>query len=255
MRVLLIGMLIFMAGCGMEQVDEGFRGIKTVWGKVEGEPLSPGLYFYNPVSSSIFEMEVREQKLEARTTCFTKDTQTVDVQFAITYYPDPTKIGDIYSQFGKYWDEKTVQPAVLGSIKDAIGQYVADDLVSKREDVKKAAQKEVVDALAQRGITATRLDIVNLDFNDEYERAVEDKVKAVQRAAEAKNKTLQVKEEADQKVLQAKADAEAMRIKANALTQNKALVEYEAVQKWDGKLPQYIFGNSMPMLNLGSLGK
>lgn len=41
-----------------------------------------------------------------------------------------------------------------------------------------------------------------------------------------------------------------MSIRANALTQNKALVEYEAVQKWNGILPQYMMGNSVPFVNL-----
>ena len=31
---------------------------------------------------------------------------------------------------------------------------------------------------------------------------------------------------------------------------NKALVEYEAVQKWNGKLPEYLMGNSIPFINL-----
>ena len=35
-------------------------------------------------------------------------------------------------------------------------------------------------------------------------------------------------------------EAKSMTIRANALTKNKALVEYEAVQKWDGKLPEYM---------------
>ena len=41
-----------------------------------------------------------------------------------------------------------------------------------------------------------------------------------------------------------------MAIRAQALTQNKNLVEYEAVQKWDGKLPQYMMGNSVPFVHL-----
>ena len=44
-----------------------------------------------------------------------------------------------------------------------------------------------------------------------------------------------------------------MSIRANALTKNKALVEYEAVQKWDGKLPEYMMGNSIPFINLTSV--
>ena len=43
-----------------------------------------------------------------------------------------------------------------------------------------------------------------------------------------------------------------MSIRAHALTQNKALVEYEAVQKWDGKLPEYMMGGAMPFINLAA---
>lgn len=234
----------------MEQIEEGNRGIKKTWGKVQSEALTPGLYFYNPFSSDVFEMSVKEEKLEFDSPCFTKDTQTVQVGATVTYYPDPAKIQDLYSQFGKDWDEKIVKPAVLGSLKDAIGQYIADDLVGKREAVKQAAQKEITDTLAARHVTVTSLSITNLDFEDQYEHAVEEKVVAIQKAAEAKNKTVQVQEEAKQTVATAQAEAESMRIRAQALSQNKALVEYEAVQKWDGKLPQYQFGNSTPFINL-----
>jgi prohibitin 2 len=253
--VLFPVLAVVMTGCGMEQVDEGYRGIETNWGKVIGDPLPPGLHFYNPVSSSIFEMDVREQKLEAETTAFTRDTQSVVVKFAITYYPDPAKIGHLYSQFGKQWDEKIVLQAVLGSLKDAIGQYIADDLVSKREVAKATAEKEIKSALADRGVTVTRLDFTNLDFDDAYEKAVENKVVAIQRAAESKNKTVQVEEEAKQKVTAAQADAESMRIKSQALSQNKGLVEYEAIQKWNGKLPEIMLGNSVPIINLEKLKK
>ena len=41
-----------------------------------------------------------------------------------------------------------------------------------------------------------------------------------------------------------------MSIRANALSKNKALVEYEAVQKWNGKLPEYMLGDTVPFLNL-----
>ena len=41
-----------------------------------------------------------------------------------------------------------------------------------------------------------------------------------------------------------------MQIRATALTQNKALVEYEAVQKWDGKLPEYMMGGGVPFISV-----
>lgn len=253
-----IAMLLIAAavsnGCGMEQVDEGFRGLKTRFGKLEGEPLTPGLYFYNPITQDIFEMEVRETKLEGQESCFTSDTQTVLVDYAITYYPKPTAVGRLYSQFGKEWAEKIVLPSLRSGLKDALGHYRADDLVSKREAASAAALDALKKDLENRDVVVTRLELTNLDFNDAYEHAIEAKVVATQRAIEAKNKTVQVDEESKQTVLQAKAEAESMRIRSQALSQNKNLIMYEAVQKWDGAYPQVMLGSgSMPMLDLRGL--
>lgn len=252
MKVVLgLLLLIVLTGCGMEQVDEGYRGIYTNFGKVVGEPLPPGLHFYNPISGSITEIEVREQKLDGKEGCFTLDTQNVQIQFVLTYYPDPMKIGALFIQFGRAWDEKIVPQVVKGSLKDAIGRYRADDLVGKREAVRTEAEREIREGLAARFVIVTKLDLTNLDFDDEYEKAVEAKVVAIQKAAEAKNKTVQVEEEARQTVASAKADAEAMRIKSQALSQNKGLVSFEAVKKWNGKLPVNMYGSApIPFLNL-----
>lgn len=250
-KVILLLCLVAVSSCGMEQIDEGERGILTEWGKVVGEPLMPGFHTYNPVSKDIFSMDVRETKLEGKEQCFTKDTQLVQVTYAITGYPDPTKIGWLFSQFGRNWAETVVPQVVQSSIKDVIGQIIADDLVSKREETRVKAFSEIQTALKERGVIATRLDLTNLDFDDAYERAVEAKVVAVQNALAEKNKTIQVQEQAKQTVESAKADAEAMRIKTQALTQNKSLVDYEAVQKWDGKLPEYMLGgSSVPFINI-----
>ncbi len=254
-RVFLALIPLVFSGCvGCEQVDEGFRGIETNFGKVVGEPLPPGLHFYNPCTSEIDEIDVREKKLEGKTGCYTADTQLVEVTYAMTYYPDHMKIGEIYKQFGWKWEEKIIDQAILGAIKDVVGQYKADDLVSKREQSRKSAETELKGALSARGVILTKLDLTNLDFDDAYEKAVEAKVVATQRAIEAKNKTVQIEEEAKQKVKTAEAEATAMRIKSQALAQNKGLVQFEIAQKWDGKLPEIVMGSgSIPMIDLKGL--
>jgi regulator of protease activity HflC (stomatin/prohibitin superfamily) len=197
------------------------------------------------------ELSVMEEKLEGQTSAFTKDTQHVEVHYAVTYSPDSSKIHLLYQKFGRNWEDKIIKPAILGSLKDVVGQYVADDLVSKREAAKSAIFNELQEQLLKRDVTLTRIDLTNLDFDQAYESAVESKVVAVQKAAEAKNKTVQVEEEAKQSVKRAEAEAQSMRIRSQALSQNKSLVEYEAVQKWNGVLPTYVVGgNSVPFINL-----
>jgi regulator of protease activity HflC (stomatin/prohibitin superfamily) len=252
-KVLALVPVFALSACGFEVVDTGHRGIETRFGKIVGEPLDEGLHFYNPFTSSVKEIDVREQKLETETVSFTKDTQSVTLKVAVTYYPNKSKIHELYQQFGTDYAEKIINQIVLGSIKDSVGQYIADELVQSRERVKSAAQLEMTESLASRNIIVTRLDFINLDFDDAYERAVEAKVVAVQKAAEAKNKTVEVEERAKQTVVAAEAEARAMRIKSEALAQNKGLVQFEAVQRWNGVLPVNMYGSApLPFLNLQS---
>lgn len=256
-KIALALIAINLTACGFEVVDPGYRGIETNLGKVVGEPLPEGLHFYNPFTSDIKEFNIRQETWSTKTTIFTKDTQKVDVEFAITYSPDPKMINKIYLDVGREEQlvEKIIKPVVLGSLKDAIGQVIADELVSKRELITKDALNEVRENLADKSVFISDLQFTNLDFDDAYETAVEEKVVATQKAQKAKNDTVTIQEQAKQTVATAQAEAESMRIKSAALAQNKGLVEFEIAKKWDGKLPQYMMGSSIPMINFESLKK
>jgi len=243
--------MILLSGCGCEQVDTGYRGLELRFGEIQGKPKPEGLYFYNPFTSTIKEIKVQEEKVEGKAVSFTRDTQRIEIDFAVTLFPNPESIDQIYKEYGTDWDRKLVPQAIQNSIKDTVGQYIADDLVGKRDEARAKAESEVVANLKTRNIIVSRLDFVNLDFDDAYEKAVEAKVVAVQRASESKNKTVEIEENAKQKVIAAEAEAKSMTIRSQALSQNRGLVEYEAVQKWDGKLPQYMLsGSAMPFINL-----
>lgn len=255
----LLGVLFLgatLTGCGFEVVDTGHRGVETKFGKVVSESLPEGLYFYNPFTSDIHEMDVRIQKLEGKASTYTRDVQQASVGVALTYSLNKDKVHLTFSEYGRDYEEKVIPQAVEGALKAIIGTWDAVDLISNREKARAQVEEMLAEALATKNVTVQKLEIVNIDYNDEFEKAVENKVTAIQRAIEASNKTKQIEEEAKQKVIAAKAEAESMKIRAQALTQNKSLVEYEAVQKWDGKMPQFMMGNgATPFINLGDLKK
>ncbi|MBC86863.1 MAG: hypothetical protein CL677_06750 [Bdellovibrionaceae bacterium] len=239
-----------IAGCGFSIVDTGHRGIKTRFGKVVSEPLPEGFYFHNPFTTKIIEMDIRVQKWSRKTLGYTKDIQNVEVNFTVNYQPDPTHMANFYKEVGQDWDAKLLPQIIEGKIKEIIGQYDAVKLVSDRQDATAKMLEQIRMAMEAAHIQMVNFEITNLDYNDAFENAVEAKVVAIQNAEESKNKTVRIREEAEQQIIAAKAEAESMRIRARALSQNKSLVEYEAVQKWDGKLPEYMMGGSVPFIKI-----
>ncbi len=231
-------------------VGVGERGVKVTLGKVSPESLGEGMHFIMPYVQKIAKMDVKTQKYTTQTHVYTKDIQQARISYVVNYNLVADSAFRMYQEVGMDYVSKVINPVLEGTIKDVIGKWNASDLVANREEATSDILVKLHDQLTSRYVNVTSFQIVDINYSEVFERAIESKVTAEQDALKAKNKTVQIQEEARQKVISAEAEAKSMSIRANALTQNKALVEYEAVQKWNGILPQYMMGNSVPFVNL-----
>lgn len=231
-------------------VGAGERGVKVTLGKVSQESFGEGMHFITPYISKIVKMDVKTQKYSTQTHVYTKDIQQAKISYVVNYNLLADSAYRMYQEVGMDYVSKVINPVLEGTIKDVIGKWNAQDLVANREEATNDILVKLHDQLTDRYVNVTSFQIVDINYSEVFERAIESKVTAEQDALKAKNKTVQIQEEARQKVISAEAEAKSMSIRANALTQNKALVEYEAVQKWNGILPTYMMGNSVPFINL-----
>jgi len=248
--ILAVIVAISFVGCGISTVDTGHRGVQTRFGKVISEALPEGIYFYNPLTTRMIEMDTRILKWDGETEAYTKDVQEAKTNFTLNYRLRPQDAHVIYQTVGVDWSDKLVPQIVLGTVKEVIGQWDAVDLIANRQRAGAQAAKAITENLAEKSIDVTRFEITNFQYSPQFNKAVEDKVIAQQRAIEETNRTEQIKQQAMQKVIGAKAEAESMQIRAQALEANPKLVEWEAVQKWDGKLPVQMLGNAVPFIQL-----
>ena len=237
----IIGAVAF---AGIKVVDTGYRGIKTNFGKVVGESLPEGFYIYNPITTAIHEMDTKVHKITLKMAAYTKDVQQASLVISVNTSLDPTKVHLLFQEVGMSYADKVIAPQISKAVKDTIGKWEADMLVSNREKATEEIYDSLKEALLPYYINTQNVVIENIDYSAQFERAIEEKQIATQDAIKARNRTRQVEEEANQKVLAAKAEAESMRIRSQALSQNQNLVAYEAVQKWDGRLPVNMYGSA-----------
>jgi prohibitin 2 len=247
--VLLI--VVSVVGCGIKVVDTGHRGIETRFGKVISESLGEGIYFYNPLTSHIVEMDTRVQRQDGETDTYTRDVQQAAIKYTLNYRLQQNAAHLMYRDIGVEWEQRLIPQVVLGTLKEVVGKWDAVDLIANRDKAGQTAFEAIRDNLGERNVEVSRFEITDISYTHEFENSVEQKVIAQQKAIEEQNRTKQIEEQARQKVLSAEAEAKSMQIRAQALEQNAKLVEWEAVQKWNGVLPQYMLGNgTMPFINL-----
>jgi len=256
MRIAIVLFLaVMLSACGFETVDTGHRGVQVRFGKVDEKlgSLPEDIYFYNPFTTSIYEIDTRTQKLEGTANTYTKDVQQANIKFVVNYSLERDAAHIVFRDVGRDWAPKLIPQAIEGVLKQIVGQYDATDLISSRAKATAEIQKAMAESLKTKNVIIERFEMVNIQYQQAYESAVESKVVAIQRAIEEANKTKQVQEQAKQQVISAQAEAESMRIRANALASNPKLVEWEmaqAAKKWDGKLPDTVMGNAIPFIQL-----
>lgn len=96
--------------------------------------------------------------------------------------------------------------------------------------------------------------------------AIDAKIKATQESQQRENEIATAKAEAQKKIesargeaestlLRAKAEADAIKMRGDALRANQELVQLTLAEKWNGQLPQFTGGGTLPILNLDGLKK
>lgn len=272
LKFVAVPLLAFISGCG--QVDSGEAGFFTRWGEVTSKaPIEEGLHFYEPFGTDLITYNIKNQTVEVKTPVFTKDVQSMDLSLMVTFNVIKEKVIDLHVKTGKKYVEILIEPSVLGATKDALGKMEADQIVANREKATQAITDALKSKLESHGINITLVNIANIDYSDAFEKAVEAKQVAMQEAIKEKNNTQRLKEVAEQaivkaeaeakaKVVNSEAEAKAILVKAEAeaksiemrnkaLAQSRALIDYETVKTWDGKLPVQMLGTSpLPFLNI-----
>lgn len=242
-----------------QTVSAGERGVVLEWGKVD-RILTEGFYVINPISEDVVIVDVRVQKNETGADAASKDLQTVKAVIALNYHLDPLQVGKLYADVGKHYDERIINPAIQESVKVGAAKFTAEELISKRADVKAAILEDLTVRLSKFNILVDDFSIVNFGFSQEFDSAIEAKQVAEQQALQAKNDLERVKFESQQKVEQAKAEAESTRLQVEALRAGSEVIELrkaeallEFAKKWNGSVPSTLFmgeTGSVPLLNI-----
>jgi regulator of protease activity HflC (stomatin/prohibitin superfamily) len=275
----------FVASCS--NVSSGTVGVLRHFGAVDPIPLQPGIHFTQPWPfASVEEVNTQIGATEGEALAASTDLQSVKTKVAIQWAILPSSAPQVIQGFGSEGKLETaiLTPAIQEVVKAVSARYTAEELITKRNEVKLGietelnsfVQKTLLEKNAVGAIKLANVAVTNFEFSADFNNSIEAKVKAEQDSLRAKNEmntrvtqaeakakevTLAAQAEADSKKLTAdatayqtdaesKARAAAITREAEALRANPGLVQLRIAEGWDGHLPTYT-GGGIPLLQLG----
>ncbi len=232
-------------------VDAGHTGVIMTFGAVSDTVLSEGIHFKAPFAQSVVKVDNRTQKLETEGTASSKDLQIVSYAVAVNYRVNKDSSAKLYKEVGSDYSTVVIAPAIQESIKSVSAQFTAEELITERASVSEQIKQTLSDKIGQYGLSVEIFNIVNFDFTEEFNAAVEAKQTAQQNALKAEQDLARIEVEAKQKIAQSQAEAESIRLIQEALKASPDYVEYVKWSKWNGELPNVMGSNDL-ILDIGS---
>ena len=195
----------------------------------------------------------------------TADGMTANADIGISYSIDPEKVSIIFQTYRRGVDEIT-DTFLRNMVRDALVKQASDKPIeyvygAGKAELIAAVQKDVSDQVNAIGIKIDkiywigeiRLPAVVLD-------SINNKNAATQMAQQRQNEVAQAKAEADKKIEDARGEAESLlkvaeaQAKANTILAQSItpeFIQYQALEKWDGKLPTTMVpGQATPFVSI-----
>lgn len=262
--------IVFALLASCAKVEPGYVGIKVnQYGDqkgVEDFPLQTGRVTYNPFTTDVYKFPTFRQNVvwqkagdEDESITFNSiEGSVVNADVGLSYSIDAEHVPGIFIAFREDIQHIT-HVFVRSEVRDALARHAGKYKVIDIFGVQKQALLDEVkaDLIASLGKLGFEFEMVSfvgaLRCDENVMQSINATIQATQLAISAQNKIVQAKAEADQAIetargqaesilAVAKAQAEANRLVALSLTPE--LVQWRAIEKWDGVQPRFMSGGS-----------
>lgn len=246
--IIVIFLLMVVFGT-IYTVPAGHRGVITTFGEVDLQERGEGLHFKIPIMQKVTKIPVQTQKYQTGASSASKDLQIVTTSLALNYRLVDSEVPMLYQTVGMSYVERIIEPALQETIKSTTAQFTAEELITRRTEVRVSIQESLKERLEGRAIFIESVSITDFDFSKSFNDAIEMKVVAEQRKLQAERDLQRIEIEAQQKIVSAQAEAESIRIQTAALKEDNSILQLRAIEKWDGVMPK-VTGGAMPFIQV-----
>lgn len=267
----VVGIGVVYSIFSMTTVPAGYVGVRVNLYADKGvanEVVGTGRYFLG-INEQIYRFPTFNQLVsyEEPFTFQTSDAMDVRARVGVEYNISPDKAATIFQTYRKGIDDIT-EINLRQYISDALIKHAADMDINQltqggKTALMDAVLKELREKLDPVGIRIVKLSwVTDLIYPEQVKESINAKIEATQRALLRENEVAQSKAEAQKRIeeargvaestrLRAQAEADAIAIKARALRDNPDVMQLNAIEKWDGKLPQMMTGNTpLPFISI-----
>lgn len=239
-KVYLVAALsMVLSGCTI--VEPGERAVKVTMGTMDRNLLNSGLQFYNPATDQVVHYSIKQETVAGTAVPLTADQQPITLQYKVLYNIPADQVLTLYEKYNGDPFAKLVDPQIQEAFRQIVSQYKAD-IATKNINVIKNQVLSMVKENVKGLVNVVDIPITHVDLPEVLQQAINTKQVMEQQALQKSYELDKARREAQITIANAEAQARSIQLQSEALSKSPALIEWEKVKKWDGKLPETILG-------------
>ena len=137
-------------------------------------------------------------------------------------------------------------------VKAATALYAVEKIIVERHLVKENIEAALKGRLANYDIILETLNLVDIDFSPEFNKVVEEKQIEEQKIKTAEYKKRQAEQNKAATILEAEGEAKKQDLLRASVS--KDVIALKWIEKWSGKLPEYMMGSNTSILFQPKMG-
>ena len=207
------------------QVDAGEIAVVKHMGQISNVRTA-GTYFDFWMTEKYERYDAKVQNMDIEAQAYSSDGQTMEISITVQYSIDQAKVKEIATQYGNLDAlANKVEKVAVERTKATLSKQQAMTIIQNRASISPEVEATVKAAVDESFyITINTVVLTNIDFTDQFESTVEQKMIAEQQKLQAQyeNEKIIAKAETDLKVAQEQAKARIAAAEADA--QSRLLV-------------------------------
>ncbi|MEO7931956.1 MAG: SPFH domain-containing protein [Chthoniobacterales bacterium] len=286
-------LLLIVTFSAWRNIRPGYVGIvfDKINHSVTTSALDPGWAFINPLTQAIQEYPVTIQTYQMVQTSNegtvsgddsikvqSNEGQQINLDVVIQYQVEKSKANQLYTDWGgapiSVVENGVVRQYTRSQVPVVAARYTWEEITSgKRAEMIEEIIRGLREEFDKRHLNLVSFGIREVHLPQSLQRALDIKIQAQQAAEQQKYMLAQSKVKAEQDVTQATGQANAVKAQAEgdaAATLTKAraqaeandllaksitppLIQYEQLQRWDGRLPLFTGNGGTPLIDTSAL--
>ena len=222
-------------------IQSGEVGIKSNLGKYDPTPLGAGLHFFVPFIQDVFVVDTRTRIINytssedmsagiatksgtaggiiSKNSLSVLDSRNLPVSIDITvqYRLNEATAPNTIAEWGFLWEDKIIDPRVKDVVRSVIGNYAAEELPTKRDEIAKAIDDGIrknIEALPNSPVDLLAVQLREIILPAKVKEQIESVQIAKQEAERTKYEVERANQEALKRAALAKGNADAVKIEA-----------------------------------------